>query len=227
MSLGDGYYLNEATGEVGSAPNAGPKNDFAMRKEQAAELGITPDDPRYQSFVGTGKFPREDAQALTATDKKAILEADEMVMTADSALPVLQKALDINDQAYEGFGAGTRGWIAGNLGIEGGEQTMEYDNLVQQQALAQLKATFGAAPTEGERKILMEIAGSSNQPASVRKNILERAMKLVQNRKQFYEQRAREMRGGDFYKAGSGGPTAQGVPAGNRTSSGVTWTIEQ
>ena len=202
-------------------------NDFADRQQAAQQFGLQPDDPAYRSYVLTGKMPREDQAPLTATDKKAILEADEMVQTADTALPLLDRALEINDQAYSGPLAGTRGYISGTFGSDAGQATLEYDNLVQQQALATLKATFGAAPTEGERKILLEIAGSSNQPPEVRKAILERAKQAVVRRQQFYRDRASEMRGGSFYKPGGGGMPQQGAPqGGNRTQSGVTWTVE-
>lgn len=201
---------------------------YTQREQAAAKLGLTPDDPAYSGFVLTGKMPREDAQPLTPTDKKAILEADEMVQTADAAIPLLTQALELNEKAYEGFGAGTRGWIAGNLGYEGGEATMDFDNLIQKQALDSLKATFGAAPTEGERKILLEIQGSSSQPANVRKGILERALKAVERRKDFYSTRASEMRGGDYYKpkGGDGKAPAAASPQGSSATkvvNGVTY----
>lgn len=218
----------------GDLPARG-NNDFANRQQAASQFGLQPDDPAYRSYVLTGKMPREDQAPLTATDKKAILEADEMVQTADTALPLLERALEINDSAYSGPLASTRGYISGTLGSDAGQATLEYDNLVQQQALATLKATFGAAPTEGERKILLDIAGSSNQPPEIRKGILERAKQAVQRRQQFYRDRAGEMRGGSFYKPGGGVTGQSGImpqqaaPApqgGNRTQSGVTWTVE-
>jgi hypothetical protein len=209
MSMGDGYALNENTGEFLASPGAGKSDDYAQRQRAAEQYGLTPQDPAYNGFILTGKMPREDAQPLTATDKKAILEADEMVQVTDTAMPLLDRALELNDQAYSGPMAGTRGYISGTFGSDAGQATMEYDNLVQQQALATLKATFGAAPTEGERKILLEIAGSSSQPPEVRKGILERAKQAVTRRQQFYRERAEEMRGGSFYKPG-GGATGQG-----------------
>lgn len=221
VNAGDGRLYNADTGEWITAPGGG--GDFAKRQQAAEQFGLQPDDPAYRSYVLTGKMPREDQAPLTATDKKAILEADEMVQTADTALPLLDRALEINNQAYSGPLAGTRGYISGTFGSDAGQATLEYDNLVQQQALNTLKATFGAAPTEGERKILLDIAGSSNQPPEVRRGILERAKQAVARRQQFYRERASEMRGGSFYKPG-GGVTGQG--GGNRTQSGVSWSVE-
>lgn len=207
VNAGDGRLYNADSGEWITAPGAG--GDYSKREQAAEQFGLKPDDPAYRSYVLTGKMPREDQAPLTATDKKAILEADEMVQVTDTAMPLLDRALELNDQAYSGPMAGTRGYISGTFGSDAGQATMEYDNLVQQQALATLKATFGAAPTEGERKILLEIAGSSSQPPEVRKGILERAKQAVTRRQQFYQERAQEMRGGSFYKPG-GGATGQG-----------------
>ena len=224
-TLPDGTYgtFDSEAGQfnpMGKAAKEENPDEFTLRQQQAQQLGMKPDDPRYQTFALTGKMPREDAQPLTATDKKAILEADEMVLATESAIPLIDQAIDLNKKAYDGFSAGIRGKIAGNLGYEGGEATMELDNVVATQALGQLKAIFGAAPTEGERKILLELQGSVNQPANVRGPIFERAKKLAQRRLEFYQQRANEMRGGEYYKPS--GAANQG----NRTSSGLNWSVE-
>lgn len=207
---------------IGKAPKpeTGVTSDISVREQAAQRFGLTPDSPGYQSYVLTGKMPREDAQPLTATDKKAILEADEMVLATQGAIPLIDRALELNDNAYSGPTAGIRGMIAGNLGYEGGKDTMELDNVVTSQALGQLKAIFGAAPTEGERRILLDIQGSTSQPPEVRKAIFERARQAAQRRLDFYKQRSSELRGGEFYKP------AGGANKGNRTSSGVSWSVE-
>jgi len=176
-----------------------------QRKQAAVANGLDPSSPGFQSFVLTGKMPREDAQPLTATDKKAILEADEGVMTAKSAIDALQKARDLSSKAFAGPMAGKRGYAASFLGEssdlgKGGIATAELDNVVTSNALSQLKAIFGGAPTEGERKILLDIQGSVNQPHEVRTKIYDRARQMAENRLKFNEQRANELRGGQFYK---------------------------
>lgn len=192
------------TGEL-PAQNSTVTAQTEQRKAAAAGLGMTPDNPGYQSFVLTGKMPREDAQPLTATDKKAILEADEGVLSARTAIDALKKATELSAKAFEGPAAGGRGYAASFLGEssdlgKGGIATAELNNVVMSNALGQLKAIFGGAPTEGERKILLDIQGSVNQPHSVRKKIYERAAALAENRLKFNEQRANELRGGQFYK---------------------------
>lgn len=176
-----------------------------QRKTAALANGLTPDTPAYQSYVLTGKMPREDAQPLTATDKKAILEADEGVLAAKTAIGSLDRALKLSEQAFSGPLASKRGYAASFLGSssdtgKAGIATTQLDNEVTSNALSQLKAIFGGAPTEGERKILLDIQGASSQPHEVRKEIFARARIAAEARLKFNEQRASEMRGGQFYK---------------------------
>ena len=181
------------------------EEDAAARKRLIVNQGGDPSTPQNQQFISTGKYPREDAQPLTATDKKAILEADEGVMSARTAIDALQKATDLSSKAFAGPMASKRGYAASFLGEtsdlgKGGIATAELDNVVTSNALTQLKAIFGGAPTEGERKILLDIQGSVNQPHEVRKKIYERAIDMAKNRLKFNEDRATELRGGQFYK---------------------------
>ena len=146
-------------------------------------------------------MPREDQQPLTATDKKAILEADEMVMTTTNVIKELDKALELSKKSLYGPGAGQLGYVGSLFGHEKSTATEELSNTITTNALQQLKAIFGAAPTEGERKILLEIQGSVNKAPAVRESIYKRAKALAENRLKFYDDRARQMRGGDYFKA--------------------------
>jgi hypothetical protein len=183
------------------------------REMEANRLGLKPDSPGYQSYVLTGKMPREDAQPLTATDKKAIMEAEEGAVAAQGAVESLMRAKDLNKKAYSGPLAGTRGYITSLGGNEGGAATVELDNELKSNALGQLKAIFGGAPTEGERQILMEIQGSSSLPPDVREKIYNKAIFLANRRLEINKQRAQELRGGDYYKPGGGAASVGGAPA--------------
>lgn len=181
-----------------------------QRKAAAASLGLTPENPAYNSYVLTGKMPREDQAPLTATDKRAILEADEAVQTNRAGITALDEAMRISPQAHTGIGASLRA-KAGNMlpdamvpdwivSKDSSAATANYENLVLGQALGQLKATFGAAPTEGERKILLELQASADKPDNVRQDILRRAKTLAENRLKFNQERADQLRGGSYYK---------------------------
>lgn len=189
-----------------------------QRKKAATTLGLAPDSPGYQSYVLTGKMPREDAQPLTATDKKAILEADEGVLSAKTAIGSLDRAVKLSEKALSGPGASKLGYAASFLGESSdigkrGIATTQLDNEVTSNALSQLKAIFGGAPTEGERKILLDIQGASSQPHEVRKEIFGRARAAAEARLAFNQQRADELRGGSFFKSSGGTSRGAAQPA--------------
>ena len=177
----------------------------AERARAAEQLGLKPDDPAYRSYVLTGRMPREDAQPLSATDKKAIMEADDGALAAQTAIQSLERAKQLSSSAYEGPMASERGYVTSLFGSDAGSATNQLNNEVTTNALSQLKAIFGAAPTEGERKILLDIQGSARLPHADRAKIYERAQALAQRRLELNKQRADELRGGSFYKPGGGG----------------------
>lgn len=181
------------------------QNQTDQRRAAAQANGLTPDNPAYNSYVLTGKMPREDAQPLTATDKKAVLEADEMVQNTQNVITNLSKAKELSKAAFAGPMADKRGYAASFLGEssdigKAGIATTDLNNLVSANALSQLKTIFGGNPTEGERKILLDIQGSAGQPDAVRQKIYDRAIEAANRRMAFSKQRADELRGGQFYK---------------------------
>jgi len=203
------YVLN---GELPTS-NANVDAQVNQRRQAAEQIGLKPDNPAYNGYILTGKMPREDAQPLTATDKKAVLEADEMVQSTQSAIDNLRQAKVISKQAFSGLGAAQRGYAASFLGEgsdigKSGLATTDLNNLVTTNSLSQLKAIFGGNPTEGERAILMEIQGSANLPDASRQKIYDRAIALAQRRLQFNKERADQLRGNTYYKPqGQTGPT--------------------
>lgn len=202
----------------GLAPIPGGPAD---REGAARAAGLQPGSPGYQAYLLTGKMPREDSQPLTATDKKAILEADEMVAANQAVISTLDKAAGLSKESLSGPFAGARAtvgamapdWLAPNAIFGSPQQaqnTQELDNAVLSNALAQLKTIFGAAPTEGERKILLDLQGSVNQPSAVRERIYANAKAAAERRLQFNQERAQALRGESYYKPG-GQPQAGGA----------------
>lgn len=180
-----------------------------QRKQAATSLGLEPSNPGYNSFILTGKMPREDAQPLTATDKKAILDAEEKLQSAKSTITNLQQAKTLSPKAMQGPGASTRGYLSSFLGEtsdlgKSGIATQDLENLVTTNALQSLKAVFGGNPTEGERAILLDVQGSVGKPDAVRQKIYDRAIEAANRRLGFEQQRVDELRGGSFYKPQGG-----------------------
>jgi hypothetical protein len=183
--------------------NAGAKLTAEMkaREAQVVAQGGDPKDPRNQQWINSGKYPKEDQSPLTATDKQAIMAADEMVMSNQNVISNLKEAKDLSKKALGFKGAGIVAQGGALIGNEASRATVEMDNLITQNALGQLKAVFGGAPTEGERAILMQIQGASSQPDAVRQKIFDRAIEMANKRLQFNQQKADELRGGTYYKS--------------------------
>lgn len=138
-----------------------------------------------------------------------------MVQTNNAAITAIKEAEGLNDKAYDGTLAAQRAWLVNNFlpwSSEGAEATVNFDNAVIGQALTQLKSIFGGNPTEGERRILLDLQGASNQPVNVRKEILKRAKVAAEARLTFNEQRAKQLRGGTFYGP-EGGAAPPAAPA--------------
>lgn len=179
-----------------------------QREAEADRLGLQGRD-RTQ-YIVAGTLPRTNDAPLTATDKRAILEADDRVAQSEVAIDLLSKAKDISKQAYGGIGAGARSVAGVNLpdwmipdklaSPEKSIATQDLQNLTTQQALESLKAIFGGNPTEGERAILLDIQGSVNKPDEIRQKIYDRGLELARRRHEINKQRAMELRGGEFYK---------------------------
>jgi hypothetical protein len=192
---------------TGKMPEADTSFQSAIeqRKQAAVANGLDPSSPGFQSYVLTGKMPREDAQPLTATDKKAILEADEAVLSNQAAIDSLNRAKTYSKDAFAGPLAGKIGYATSFLGEssdlgKAGSKTLQLENEITTNALSQLKAIFGGAPTEGERKILLDIQGSASKSDKDRQEIFDRAILAAQKRLEFNRKRADELRGGQFYK---------------------------
>lgn len=200
-------------------------NEVNQRRIAAEANGLKPDNPGYQSFILTGKMPREDAQPLTAGDKEAIRTADDAVVANRAAIDSLARAKTLSKTAFAGPAAGVRGYAASFLGEtsdlgKGGQATENLTNEVMTNALGQLKAIFGGNPTEGERKILLDLQGSVTKPDSVRQAIFDRAMGLAQKRLEFNQQRADQLRGGTYYKQPGAKPGQPGPQAAAQPSQG-------
>lgn len=142
------------------------------------------------------------ARNLSVNEQKEVFEADEGVQAGNNVVNSLTKALELNDKAYSGLAAGTRGYLGSIVGAEGGTATEDLTNLVTSQVLENLKATFGGAPTEGERQILLDVQGSVSKTPEVRKRVYERAIQAANRRIEFNKQKATALRSGEYFQPG-------------------------
>jgi len=123
--------------------------------------------------------PRE----LKPKEIQMLTDAEQVIATGEQAIRDFTRALELNPTAYSGALATTRKAIASATSSSDPAYlaTEEFANLTTQNALNALKTTFGGNPTEGERKILLEVQGSIGLPPAARARILRRALGVAQN----------------------------------------------
>lgn len=194
------YGIDPNDHAAGSAFLIAEARGLEVPKLSEVSPGATLYDPVSRKSVYTA--PNKPLQQLTAGDRKEILTSDDAAQAGKSAILSLTKAIELNDKANYGPAAQTRGYVQSLYGSEAGKATEDLNNLVTSQALEQLKATFGAAPTEGERKILLDIQGSTNMAPAVRKGIWERAVAMAQRRVDFNMRQSEALRSGQYYTPG-------------------------
>lgn len=154
--------------------------------------------------------PKKGAAGLSATAQKELFEADDAVQNGMGAISSLQKAMELNDKAYSGFGASTRATLRSNLPgtSKEADATIAMENIIKDQALTSMKSIFGGNPTEGERAILLDLQASASKTPEQRKEILTRATQAAQRRLEFNKQKADALRGGTYMSEG-GAPKVQ------------------
>lgn len=152
---------------------------------------------------GVIKAAPKAGQQLSATAQKELFEVEDSISAANNALVNLKDALKYSANAYDGVGAAQRAKLAGHVSdSEEAKNTVLLDNIVTGNALEMLKATFGGAPTEGERAILLQLQGSVNLPRNQREAIYTRAIEAAERRIKSNQTKAESIRSGSFFKSG-------------------------
>jgi hypothetical protein len=211
-------------------------SDERFDKRQAAS------DARFQQqmeaqesrFLRNLNLQREKLQQkpLSAGEFKELMEAEDSVAASQDLEQSIRRALELNDKALGGVGASARRFAGRNAPgflspVTGGlvpnretvEATTEFENTITQNALRSLRAVFGGNPTEGERKILLDVQGSIKMSPGERKKILENALEYARTKAQRSRVRAEQIQSGQF-------STRKAVPGESRTSTGIKFTIE-
>jgi hypothetical protein len=187
------------------APEAKADRDADKPQSPAGKIakdeGLVPGTPEYiarvKALTGEGK-----GLNLSAKEQSELFEAEDIVKAGESVILNLSKAKELSPKAYSGFGAGVRRTVARNIpGVgesEGVTATTELETLVGENSLSQLKAIFGGAPTEGERKILLDLQGSISMSDAERQKIYDRALKAAARRIKSNQEKMANIRKGAY-----------------------------
>lgn len=176
--------------------------------------------PQYNEDTGAyDMVPSNAPRKLSATEQKEFFDAEDIANSGPNLMAALEEAKKINQDAYSGWGADTRAFIASNVGNIVGAETPNADatvnlkNIVQSQALESLKSIFGGMPTEGERKILLEMQASTDKTPKQRAEILDRAMVMAKRRIDAAQSKKAGIASGDIYNVGQPQlPTQETLP---------------
>ena len=170
----------------------------------AQDEGLKPGTPEFNERVKALQKERSEVK-LTTDDRKAIRESQAAISAGKTLILNLNRALQINEKAYEGFGASARRSIGRNLPIvrdsESIKATTELENLMGKNALSQLKIIFGGSPTEGERELLVQLEGALSMSAGERKIIFENAMTAAVRKLKEHEDIIKQTKSGSMHKA--------------------------
>ena len=153
--------------------------------------------------------------------QKELIESDDVIQSSNAVVNILGEAKKLNSKAYSGYGAKARAVLASNLpgNNQGADATIDLDNMMTGQGLESLKSIFGAAPTEGERKILMDMQASADKTPAQREAIMDRAIGAAKRRGSFADNKAKAIRDGTYLTQGvpaAPQPASQPAPAANK-----------
>lgn len=161
-------------------------------------------------------FPRTDTP-ISATDKKAIFQAEDALPALQGTIENLNRALELNDKTFSGFGAGIRGDIASKLpssiAPKGAVETAEWSKIMEPEALQNMANTLKGATTDFELKKHIGMLADASTTPSVRKGVIQRMKKLAERKLEIEQSRINDLRGGSYFKEGGGASGARQAPA--------------
>jgi len=195
----------------------------------ALDMGLKPGTPEYQAEVqritdmniqlkaaqiGTA-YARtteigDKAVRLSATELKLKNESEDKLTAFGDALSAIKEAYSLNPQTFGGT-LGDKAWRVGaeNLDPKNPQviATRRVENLLAEQALTKLRATFGGNPTEGERGILMDLQGIGSKSKEERAQIMMRTYRVLKQREEIERKRFNDLTSGKYRLIEEGVPT--------------------
>jgi hypothetical protein len=143
------------------------------------------------------------APKITEFDKKAMDKADEALALGKTSMGAIKMARELSKGASQNPGSAFFAPGAAVMGADWGVKTENLKNLLTGEGLNNLKAAFGGNPTEGERKVQLELMGAMGQPDAVRQKIFDNYERVLKNRMNFNLAKSRALRDRSYYDPNS------------------------
>ena len=178
-------------GVVGYYDESGVWKPLPSRPEKETFRPATPEEAAmYGAATGqisnlTGKFSPGVApkpRTLSGSEQKLLVQSEDVYNSATDTLGKLRRVMELNPKALEGSLTGFRKQVGSLFSSDDPTYvaTEELDNTLSSMALGMLKSTFPGSVTEGERKALMALQGSSSLPRAARDRIFRNAFEAAQ-----------------------------------------------
>jgi hypothetical protein len=152
--------------------------------------------------IAQEKSARE-AVKLEPDERKAIRDDEDAIFAAKNTIKNLDTAVSFVDQAFTSTAADQAAYKKlkqTNPNDPRVKATEELENLIGQNVVGSLKTTFGGNPTEGERRALQELGGLGSANKDVRKAIMKRAAKALQEAAEYRGMRINKIETGGYRK---------------------------
>lgn len=208
----EGYY--DESGVWKPLPQRQEKETFRpATPEEAAMYGVASG----QISNLTGKFIPGAAlkkPTLSGSEQKLLIQSEDVLASAEDTLGKLRRVIELNPKALEGSLTGFRKQVGSLFSSDDPTYvaTEELDNTLQSMALSMLKSTFPGSVTEGERKALMALQGSSSLPRAARERIYRNAFAAAQTVAARARERIQKTQSGFYSTQTSPKPAAAGKP---------------
>lgn len=152
--------------------------------------------------IAQEKASRE-AIKLEPDERKAIRDDEDAMFAAKNTIKNLNTAIGYVDQAFSSTKADQAAYKKlkeTNPNDPRVKATEELENLIGQNVVGSLKTTFGGNPTEGERRALQELGGLGSANKEVRKAIMKRAAKALEEAADYRSARITKIETGGYRK---------------------------
>lgn len=144
-----------------------------------------------------------EAIKLEPDERKAIRDDEDAMFAAKNTIKNLNTAISFVDQAFTNNAADQAQYKKlkqTNPNDPRVKATEELENLIGQNVVGSLKTTFGGNPTEGERRALQELGGLGSANKEVRKAIMKRAAKALEEAADYRSARITKIETGGYRK---------------------------
>jgi hypothetical protein len=156
---------------------------------------------------------KEQQTKLTGPELKLKTETEDLLAASDAGLKALGQAYRLNPNTFDNSLLD----LAQRKALEAAGSkdpkvinTREMENLLTEKALSGLKAAFGGNPTEGERKILLDVQGIGAKSVEERAKIMKTAYASMKTARDRQNKRLNEINQG-LYRETTPAPADGGI----------------